>query len=84
MLAGVLDFGELCAGDPATDLSAAWILLPAGSAHQFFDLYAHADSATIARARAWAVMRGLNLLYIGQRGAQRATSQEVVYENATS
>jgi aminoglycoside phosphotransferase (APT) family kinase protein len=29
-LAGVIDFGEMCAGDPATDLSAAWILLPAG------------------------------------------------------
>ena len=29
-LAGVIDFGEMCAGDPATDLSAAWILLPGG------------------------------------------------------
>ena len=26
-LAGVIDFGEVCAGDPATDLAAAWILL---------------------------------------------------------
>src|SRR5579871_6656110 len=32
MLAGVIDFGEMCAGDPATDLSAAWLLLPAGTA----------------------------------------------------
>lgn len=31
-LSGVIDFGEMCAGDPATDLAAAWLLLPAGTA----------------------------------------------------
>ena len=25
---GVVDFGDLCAGDPALDLAACWILLP--------------------------------------------------------
>ncbi|WP_375539663.1 MULTISPECIES: phosphotransferase [Nocardiopsis] len=42
ILAGVVDFGELCAGDPATDLSAAWLLLPAGAATRIFDAYAGA------------------------------------------
>ncbi|MEN8652032.1 aminoglycoside phosphotransferase family protein [Streptomyces sp. 21So2-11] len=42
-LAGVIDFGELCAGDPATDLAAAWLLLPAGAASRFFDAYAYGD-----------------------------------------
>jgi len=37
-LSGVIDFGEMCAGDPATDLSAAWLLLPAGTAARFFDV----------------------------------------------
>ena len=50
-LSGVIDFGELCAGDPATDLAAAWLLLPAGTASRFFGAYANADNATIARAR---------------------------------
>jgi aminoglycoside phosphotransferase (APT) family kinase protein len=68
MLAGVLDFGELCAGDPATDLAAAWVLLPAGTAGRFFDAYEHADEATIARARGWAVMRALALIGIGRNG----------------
>jgi aminoglycoside phosphotransferase (APT) family kinase protein len=68
MLAGVIDFGELCAGDPATDLSAAWILLPAGAATRFFDAYEQADEATITRARGWAVLRALNLIAIGQNG----------------
>ncbi|GAA2813925.1 aminoglycoside phosphotransferase family protein [Saccharopolyspora taberi] len=68
VLAGVIDFGDMCAGDPATDLSAAWILLPSGAAGRFFDAYEHADEATTARARGWAVMRALNLIWIGQRG----------------
>ncbi|MER6989038.1 aminoglycoside phosphotransferase family protein [Saccharopolyspora hirsuta] len=67
-LAGVIDFGDMCAGDPATDLSAAWILLPAGAATRFFEAYEHADEATIARARGWAVMRALNLIWIGRNG----------------
>jgi aminoglycoside phosphotransferase (APT) family kinase protein len=67
-LVGVIDFGEMCAGDPATDLSAAWILLPAGAASQFFDAYEQADEATITRARGWAVLRALGLIGIGQNG----------------
>ncbi len=67
-LAGVIDFGEMCAGDPATDLSAAWILLPAGAAQRFFDAYEPADEATVTRARGWAVLRALGLIAIGQSG----------------
>ncbi|RSN37407.1 aminoglycoside phosphotransferase [Amycolatopsis sp. WAC 04169] len=67
-LAGVIDFGDLCAGDPATDLSAAWLLLPEGTASRFFDAYAVADEATIARARGWAVLRALHLIGIGRNG----------------
>lgn len=68
MLAGVIDFGDMCSGDPATDLSAAWILLPAGAASRFFDVYAQADDATVTRARGWAVLRALNLIAIGRNG----------------
>jgi aminoglycoside phosphotransferase (APT) family kinase protein len=67
-LAGVIDFGELSAADPAADLSAAWILLPAGTATRFFDAYQRADEATVARARGWAVLRALHLLSIGRNG----------------
>jgi len=67
-LAGVIDFGDLCSGDPATDLSAAWLLLPAGAAGRFFDVYARADEATIARARGWAVLRALTLIFVGRNG----------------
>ncbi len=71
-LSGVVDFGELCAGDPATDLAAAWSILPAGAAARFLDAYASAsahvsvDEAMIRRARGWAVLRGASLVGIGQ------------------
>lgn len=66
-LAGVIDFGEVCAGDPATDLAAAWILLPAGAADRFFERYP-ADDATVRRARGWAVQRVLFLIAMGIKG----------------
>jgi aminoglycoside phosphotransferase (APT) family kinase protein len=69
-LSGVVDFGELSAGDPAADLSAAWVLLPAGTAPRFLEAYGMADDATTRRARGWAVLRALVLISIGQRGEQ--------------
>jgi len=82
MLAGVIDFGDMCSGDPATDLSAAWILLPAGAASRFFDAYEQADEATITRARGWAVLRALNLIGIGQNGRLRLPGGKPTWEPA--
>ena len=65
-ISGVIDFGEMCAGDPATDLAAVWLLLPAGAASRFFDAYPNVDQAMIRRARGWAVLRGVSLIGIGQ------------------
>ncbi|MFD9646306.1 aminoglycoside phosphotransferase family protein, partial [Streptomyces sp. NPDC059082] len=67
-LAGVLDFGELCAGDPATDLSAAWLLLPQGAADPFLTAYGRADEAAVRRARGWALLRAAGLIAIGRAG----------------
>ncbi|MER7249474.1 aminoglycoside phosphotransferase family protein [Kribbella sp. NPDC000426] len=66
-LAGVVDFEEIGTGDPATDLAAAWILLPDGAADRFFERYP-ADEATVRRARGWAVMRALFLIAMGING----------------
>ncbi|GAA2815163.1 phosphotransferase [Kitasatospora sp. CM 4170] len=68
-ISGVVDFGDLCAGDPACDLAAPWILLPDGAAEDFHRAYgAAADAATLRRARGWAVMRALTGLLIGEAG----------------
>ncbi|MFC7330881.1 aminoglycoside phosphotransferase family protein [Marinactinospora rubrisoli] len=67
-LSGVIDFGDMFAGDPAWDLAAAWVILPAGAASRFFDEYAHADEATIRRARGLAALKSLFLMLMGRNG----------------
>lgn len=81
-LAGVIDFGDMCAGDPATDLSAAWILLPGGTAPQFLEAYERADDAAVARARGWAVLRALGLIMIGQSGRRGLPGGKPTWEPA--
>jgi aminoglycoside phosphotransferase (APT) family kinase protein len=66
---GVIDFGDLCAGDPACDLAAAWILLPDGAVDRFHDACRPVpDAATRRRARGWAVLRALSGILIGEAG----------------
>jgi aminoglycoside phosphotransferase (APT) family kinase protein len=61
-VSGVIDFGDITAGDPASDLSAAWMLLPLECHASFWRAYQGAgrsgsrvDDALRARARGWAL-----------------------------
>lgn len=67
---GVVDFGDLCAGDPALDVAACWILLPDHEAiERFRAAYPPAaDDATWRRARGWAVWRAQGSLGIAMAG----------------
>ncbi|MGW4434534.1 aminoglycoside phosphotransferase family protein [Streptomyces sp. NPDC004596] len=66
---GVIDFGDLFAGDPACDLAAAWILLPDGATDLFHETYRpRPDAATLRRARGWAVLRALAGIHIADAG----------------
>ena len=67
-LAGVIDFGELCAGDPSVDLAAAWLLLPDGSAGRFFAAYGAAGQDVVRRARGRALLAVIGLLMVGRAG----------------
>ena len=68
-ICGVIDFGDMCAGDPACDLAACWSLLPDGFAGRFHDAYQPApDSATLRRARGWAALHALGRILIGHAG----------------
>lgn len=62
----MLDFGDLTGGDPATDLSVAWTLLPPSSRATFRAatraLDAEVDQDTWTRARGWALLFGLLFL----------------------
>lgn len=66
---GVIDFGDLFAGDPACDLAAPWILLPDGAVDRFHATYRPTpDTATLRRARGWAVLRALACIHIADAG----------------
>ncbi|MGN9757908.1 aminoglycoside phosphotransferase family protein [Streptomyces sp. SD31] len=68
---GVIDFGDLFAGDPACDLAASWSLLPDGAADRFHAAYQPApDTATLRRARGWAVRQALGGILIGEAGVR--------------
>jgi len=38
-VSGVIDFGDITAGDPASDLSVAWMLLPLGCHDSFWSAW---------------------------------------------
>ncbi len=68
VLSGVIDFGELCAGDPADDLAAAWVLLPDGGAEACFAHYPLTDEPLIRRSRGWGLIRALLQIEVGYSG----------------
>lgn len=65
-LAAVLDWGDLCAGDAATDLGAVWGLLPNASARAEALAHYAPDAALAARARGWAIVFGATLVDAGR------------------
>lgn len=54
-LAAVVDFGDVTAGDPATDLAAAWLSFDAAGRREFRAAYGRNENALWDRARGWAV-----------------------------
>lgn len=60
-LVAIIDFGDVTAGDPATDLAAIWMLAP-GHITTFRETYGSREPSIWARARAWALH--LSLAYL--------------------
>lgn len=60
-LAAVVDWGDICVGDPATDLAAAWMLFPVGVHDDLRDSYRPISDTTWQRARGWAIFFGVVL-----------------------
>ncbi|MER5978534.1 aminoglycoside phosphotransferase family protein [Streptomyces sp. NPDC001857] len=61
-ISAVIDFGDITSGDPATDLSVAWMLFTAQQRAALRQAYGHADDATWERARGWAL--ALSLVFL--------------------
>lgn len=66
MLSGIIDWGDITAGDAATDLAAIWMLFEDVQARRTaLSNYGELSPATLARARGWAVHLGATLLDTG-------------------
>jgi aminoglycoside phosphotransferase (APT) family kinase protein len=65
-LTGVIDWGDITAGDAATDLASLWMLLPHAAARaRAMDAYGQDDPDLWRRARGWAVLFAAFLLDTG-------------------
>lgn len=86
-LTAVIDFGCLAVGDPACELSGAWLLFSAKE-REVFRTALGVDDATWARGRGWALSIGLVALpYYRDKNAvlaeiSRRTIEEVLADHA--
>jgi aminoglycoside phosphotransferase (APT) family kinase protein len=65
-ISAVIDWGDLCRGDRATDLAAFWMVLPGARARAVaMEAYGEVPEGTWARARGWAVSFGAVLVDAG-------------------
>ncbi len=65
-ISGIVDWGDLTVGDPATDLAAIWMLLSDPNARRrAMRSYGTASNETWRRAKGWAVLLGIILLDTG-------------------
>ena len=64
-IVGIIDWGDLCGGDVATDLAALWMLFDRPDRQKALAAYGGIDEATLARAKGWAVFFGVVLLDTG-------------------
>jgi aminoglycoside phosphotransferase (APT) family kinase protein len=65
-LVGVVDFGDLCAGDPACDLAGALMSLPHAALEEFFAAYGPSDESMMARTIGWATLFGVFMVSLGR------------------
>ncbi|HUF73215.1 MAG TPA: phosphotransferase [Gammaproteobacteria bacterium] len=77
-LSGVIDFGQLAAGDLACDLVIAWTFL-AGKSRQVFRDEVDLDRATWIRGRGWALWNALAVVAAHQKGDDaRITAERTI------
>lgn len=77
-LAAILDWGDMCGGDPATDLATLWWLFEVEDHGPFWTAYgfAAAGDPTWHRSRAWAAVFGLMFLHFAKAGDPEVADAE--------
>lgn len=58
-IVGIIDWGDICTGDPVTDLASVWQLLDPADHERFQASYGPVSAATRARTIGWAISYGL-------------------------
>lgn len=66
-LSAIIDWGDMCAGDPATDLASIWILFEDQTARQHAIAEYGMSGPTIVRAKGWATFFGAILTETGMQ-----------------
>jgi len=65
-ITGVIDWGDITSGDPATDLASVWMLFADPRARgDALSAYGNVSDSTRQRAKGWAVLFGVMLLDTG-------------------
>jgi aminoglycoside phosphotransferase (APT) family kinase protein len=64
-LCGVIDWGDVHAGDPAIDLMIVYAFLPASARAPFFEIYGHVAERTRAIARLRAAFHSISVTWYG-------------------
>jgi aminoglycoside phosphotransferase (APT) family kinase protein len=77
-LAGVIDWGDMAAGDAACDLASVWMLLRDREARRRAMAAYPASDATWARARGWAALMTVMLLSITDNPRMPAMGQRMM------
>jgi aminoglycoside phosphotransferase (APT) family kinase protein len=89
-LAGVVDWGDMTIGDPATDLASVWMSCPDQRARAAaWQEYGVVDDATLMRARGWACFFGIVLTDVGlsddaRHGAVGRHTLQALHQDLTS
>jgi aminoglycoside phosphotransferase (APT) family kinase protein len=79
-LSAVIDFGQLCIGDPACDLAIAWTLFTGESRDAFCEVL-KLDSATWARGRGWTIWKALCWAFPGSNRIDWRVINEVLADH---
>jgi aminoglycoside phosphotransferase (APT) family kinase protein len=70
-ITGIIDWGDICSGDRATDLASVWMLFSQRVARARVLLDYGASTDTVLRAKGWAVLFAVMLLDTGIRDHPR-------------
>jgi aminoglycoside phosphotransferase (APT) family kinase protein len=77
-LTGVIDFGDVCVGDPAVDLSLLWSLLPPAGRADFLAEYGPLRDDQLLRARVLAINLCAILALYGHDEGMPAVEREAL------